>query len=398
MIATLVFAESDEEKARRAAEETRPGAAADQNVLQRRIIVAISGRSGRWLWSHAVDRAFATYSYPSWERPAALVQGRNSALIAYVDGERWIGLDPVTGRPKAGPFDLGFIPVRPVQHVDLDGDGDSEILALGPGPLSRQQTVAAFSTTTGRPTWVETIRCPYNQSDEFALPLDWPLVVDLDGDGRLEIVVPDSGRLAPRGGYRGLRLFDSATGHARWARPMRPETKSEDGLVHVIDAPDLDGDGTRELVAVSQFDGRPRASSSRARPPEPARVYVDALSGKDGRPLWWWHVDLPGGRYTRIWVPRWWGRGPDGWPLLAVGLGGRLFGGPEGDVSRSRLHPPIVHVLEMSTGREVHMITGLTQPRSADLDGDGLSDLWGEVDGELAWIPIEGKPPIISAP
>ena len=102
--------------------------------------------------------------------------------------------------------------------------------------------------------------------------------------------------------------------------------------------------------------------------------------GKDGRAIWWWRVDLPERRFTRIGSPLWWSLGPDGWPLLALPLApewGFRAGGP------SILHPPAVHLLEASTGREVHRITGLTRPRLADLNGDGLEDLWGEVEREL---------------
>ena len=160
---------------------------------------------------------------------------------------------------------------------------------------------------------------------------------------------------------------------------MLPETKAWDGLVQLIDAPDLDGDGCREMVAVSEFDGRTPVTPSGAQPAEPKRLYVDVISGRDGHSFWWWHVDLPSTLHTRIWPARWWGRGPDGWPLLAVGLGGRLRRAPGDNTPSSLLHPPVTHLLELSTGREVHTIAGLTEPRSADLDGDGLADLQSTV-------------------
>ncbi len=104
----------------------------------------------------------------------------------------------------------------------------------------------------------------------------------------------------------------------------------------------------------------------------PERIYVDALSGKDGHPLWWWHRDNATDRSVQVGRPRWWGRGPDGWPLLAVPIGQS-----GGDV------PPIVENLEASTGRVVSSAVGLSKAGVADLDGDGLDDLWGEADGQL---------------
>ncbi len=96
-------------------------------------------------------------------------------------------------------------------------------------------------------------------------------------------------------------------------------------------------------------------------------------------------ADLAPERFTRIrGTPKWWGRGPDGWPMLAVPLGGIFTEGflgatPDAD----RFTPPVVHLLEATTGKEMHTIDGLTRASLADLDGDGLPDLWGEVAGEL---------------
>ena len=83
---------------------------------------------------------------------------------------------------------------------------------------------------------------------------------------------------------------------------------------------------------------------------------------------------------------------PDGWPLLAVALGGgdpnTILIRPEG---RIPARPPVVHMLELSTGRELHALEGLTNPGAADFDGDGLADLWGEFRGQLA--AFQGEAP-----
>ena len=118
-------------------------------------------------------------------------------------------------------------------------------------------------------------------------------------------------------------------------------------------------------------------------------IHVDAISGKDGRRIWSWSVATDD-QQMAIGKPVWWGRGPDGWPLLALPLGG------EAPVEKLRLPvgepmaQPIVHLLEASTGRERHRVIGLTNPGFADLDGDGLADLWGEVDGEVRAFRGEG--------
>ena len=383
VVATLARFETREEQKKRAAEETRQGFLPNKKVLHKRLIVAISGRTGRSLWSYSIERAFELIRQGHWSGPAVLVLTRDMPLIVYVDGGRWIGLDSATGRLAAGPIDLGFAPVRPVQHADLDGDGQPEILALGRGPSLDQQTLVAFSSVGGRQMWVETIGGQYDQRDPSDPSSDWPMVVDLDGDGRTEIAVPDSGPLTPRGDYRGIRLLDGATGKTRWVRPIKPVSTAETGLDRLLYIPAVDGDGTRDFMVVARLNGLFFTTSGGHQPGEPERLYVDAFSGKEGRPLWWWHVDLARDRLTRIWKPQLWGRGLDGWPIVAIALGGRLRNSADAQERASRIHPPIVYALELSTGREVHTINGLTQPRSSDFDGDGLVDLWGEFDGEI---------------
>ena len=347
----------------------------------RRVVAGISGRSGRRLWTHMTAKSAEEIPWDSRRQAAVMVRGRSTALVAYSDGTKWVGLDPTSGAVRAGPIDLGFIPIRPVQHADLDGDGEPEILALDTGATAEQKMLRVISIKTGGELWTRTVDEVHNQVGLVALP-DRPWVVDLDGDGRSEIVVPDSGPMPPLAGYRGVGLIDGAKGTTRWSWPLRPDTPGKDGLVDLAVAPDLNGDGTRDLVVVSLFDGRNPPAAATGVLPEERRLYVDALSGKDGRPFWACHRDLVVGTVTRIWKPQWWGRGPDGWPMLALALGGGAREPPAGRWSFGVAEPE-VHVLEASTGRERHRVLGLWRASVADLDGAGLGDLWGAVEEEL---------------
>jgi hypothetical protein len=393
LLATIEFSESDEEHVRRLA---APGNASssNQDTLEKRVLVAISGRSGTRLWSYPMDRSFTALPENRHTQLAMLVEAGQSKMIAFLDATQWIGLDPATGRVQARPIDLGFNPVRPLQHGDLDGDGEPEILALEAGSAGGSRTLHAFSIKARREIWAVDIGTGYDQREEdvptwprhfwdYPAPTGSPLLVDLDGDGRSEIVVPDRGPMLPRSNYRGVRLIDGATGKTRWVRPMRLETTGKDGVVYLVTAPDLDGDGTRDVVVVSRYDGRNPTGTWQVRRDDPERVFVDALSGKDGRALWWWSADLPFSRSTWIWAPLWWGRGPDGWPLLAVPLGGDPIEQVHDFPPDLDLAKGIVHVLEASTGRERHTVLDLARASVADLDADGLDDLWGEASGEL---------------
>src|SRR5262249_43265728 len=153
------------------------------------------------------------------------------------------------------------------------------------------QTLVAFSAQTGRALWAATAGSAYEPLS-LAAPLEWPLVADLDGDGRSEVVIPDWQRLPPSGSSLGIQMLDGATGKRRWGLPLRPLTKSHDGLSQLVAAPDLDHDGVRDIVAISRFDGRRPFHLFRDNPLEPVRIYADAISGKDGRHLWWWSTDV----------------------------------------------------------------------------------------------------------
>ncbi len=360
-------------------------------IFAQRVVQAISGRSGRALWTYPIDPAFSEIKTNYWEKPATLTRGRRTSVVAILDGSRWIGLDPATGRPRAGPIDLGFEPVRPLQHADLDGDGEPEIIALGPGTSPKDQSLAAVSVATGRTLWTAMVGETYVSQYAGSEAKPWPWIFDLDGDGRTEVVVPETGPVTPKAAFRGLKLLDGPSGQTRWVRPMSPQTTADDPVEHLLEAPDLDGDGVRDLVAVSRFDGRNPPASPNEQRSEPERAYVDALSGRDGRLLWSWHADLTKGKYAFIWTPQWWGRGPDGWPALAVPLGGRNPDQPGGMGFAANFHPATVHVLEASTGREKNRVSGLGRTAVADLDGDGLADLWGEAEEQLR--AFRGEPP-----
>jgi hypothetical protein len=274
---TIVFQESPAEAAKRTGKPVSP----QTPVHSQRFVQAISGQTGRRLWSFPIDPALTLITARFWGKPATLIQVRSSPTLAILDGSRWLTIDPSTGRPNGEPIELGFEPLRQLQYADLDGDNEPEIVALGPGPAAKQQSLAAFSTASGKPLWTATVAAEFSSRIMAGFP-ELPWLVDLDSDGRSEIVVPDSGPLPPAGGYRGVQVIDGVSGRARWVRQMCPDTKLGIDLDHVLEAPDLDGDGVRELLAVSKFEGRVvPATNSEARP-EPARLRRCAL--RPGRP------------------------------------------------------------------------------------------------------------------
>ncbi len=355
-----------------------PGSASDARGLDvhARSIVAVSGKTGLPLWrTPAGNREEG--GRLDWR--AVLVVGRRSTTVAFLRGSRWIGLDPKTGAPRGEPLELGDEPILPPRYGDLDGDGEPELLALMPAAGGPGMALSACSLTSRKRLWSAAITAP-PATVEFEPVADWPWLVRLDADGTTAVIVPDDGPMPPGPGYRGVRRLDGRTGRTLWTRPMRPNPGMPDGPTYCVEAPDLDGDGLRDLVVAWCGAGRTLPVSSPLR-----RLYIDALSGKDGHPLWSWNRTAPQGSYNGVEAPVWWGSSPDGRPLLAVPAetadGVTLY---EPFSAHAGPRMPVVHILEASTGRERHLALGLGAPRAADLDGDGVLDLWGQVDGKVA--------------
>ena len=353
--------------------------------LGRRIILAVSGRSGIPIWHHPIDPKTTTLPIDPFDTGATVLNGRGIPIVSFVSGTQWNRLNARSGQPLSAPIDLGLVPVRPALFADLDGDSSQDILALGSSPNAKSQVLAAFSFASGKLLWQEPIHIPYDYPNP-RLKMEWPLVADLNNDGRAEVVIPTTGSLTTTYDYQGVRLLDGATGQTRWVRPLRPHTDTHDGLAHLIMGPDLDQDGTNDFVAVSRYNGRHPFTRIVGAPVEPHRIFVDAISGKDGHSLWFWSLkvresfSIPS---LLIWPPFWWGRGKDGWPMLTIPLGGELERDRDQMEPGDRLELPRVYHLSATSGHELHMMNGLSWPRVADLDGDGLLDLWGSVEGKL---------------
>ncbi len=218
------------------------------------VIAAVSGRSGKALWKQAAGSDGMPLEPAASDRGAAIVRGKGRPFVG-LGNSHLVRVDLETGRPLGPPIDFGFEPVRPLQYADLDGDGDPEILATGAGTGSGRFSLAAFATLTGHRLWLTEVRDRYTFSvgKEDHWTRTWPLHADLDGDGRAEIVIPD---FDPADKYSGVRALDAVTGKTRWKRPMTPYPGYFDGLVHLLEGPDLDGDGTKDVVAVWRMDSR----------------------------------------------------------------------------------------------------------------------------------------------
>jgi hypothetical protein len=360
-------------------------------------IEAVSGRTGRSLWRYPIDGRWLHWvngTKPDVFPPQGVRVGGQS-LVVFTAGSRLVGLDVRTGKEAWPAHELGGVPVRPPQVAGLTGDRGADILVLagggtapagqagGPGQtLSGRspppsvivnfagqaggpgRTLSALSLATRGQLWARPVQPadPYQRLDSagrvLESPPEWPLLVNLDGDGKTQIVVPwGETQGSPR--WAGIEVLNGADGTPRWRRQLR---KTRQGQVEPVESfisgPDLDGDGRRELFV---------ASVGRDFPADNLLV-VEALSGADGRTLWWWSHPVANNSNARVGRLCWWQAGRDGRDHLGV----PVLDGETG-----------TFLLTGGTGRLASFLTAVDDPRTADLDGDGLLDLYYTHGGKL---------------
>jgi serine/threonine protein kinase len=249
-----------------------------------------------------------------------------AGIIVFAAGDQLIRINVATGKPIDAPQTLGFRPGTYVQWADMDGDGVQDMVTLEEIPTQPNELpdprLVVWSIAKKRMLWSMPLDAywPRGISEHLSRP-EWPLVVDLDADGKSEVIAPN-GRSHTANSFNGGALnnevprgkvvvLNGESGAERWSKSILTLDASID---YFIDGSDLDEDGVRD-VYVASFDNKGKY------------LHVDALSGTNGNALWGTRKEWATSAFDgfRVMGLAWWNSGPDGWPQLLVTLSDQRF-------------------------------------------------------------------------
>lgn len=379
-----------------------------------RQIQAISGRTGKLIWSQQFDsglfdiqsqqsaprsmkwfphqssgrvrhnaetvilnnKLFRSFGNLQLNDPFVYLPGKPELLT--IDGESAVAvltgrsisvLSCETGEHLAEPKFIGVRPGADLIWKDLDHDNMPECIwiAENPHPFTSNQIDAmlgVWSMKAGENLWLKNLDAyfPNRFDGERRTPI-WPLLADLNADGKFEVLVPDgrsydaaslhSPDFAPHVSHGKIACFDAVTGDENW----RLSIPCMDGYVqHFVDGLDVNGDGTRD-VFVASLSG------------DEIEVYVDAISGADGTRIWTTqaliNADADVKDQAQLGNLLIWNSLEDGWPQIVVPVTIDEYG-----TTSSQLF-----TFSAGTGTLLHSAQTLESPKAIDLDGDGLQEL-----------------------
>jgi len=349
---------------------------------------ALSGKTGEVVWNGDIDigeEYDAYHSPPADGSPPAksvmLKDGKRTvhphpAQLVTIDKEEFI-------LAIAGKFlrclDLNSgeaihtceLPVRsshkPIVE-DVDGDGSSDLVVTDANKKSGGKSEIVVWSIKHNKTIFEPVqfedRSPSQRkrNSHAQLP-EWPQLADLDQDGQMEMI------------HRSLNEHSAieATDHygtILWT--ARIESASD--LDHFLVGPDIDNDGYRDVFVASLWSYQHQYYNSGR-----STLFVDAISGSDGRKLWASSSDVqaPTAPQSKFRIHKFtkWEQTESAWPSLVVSVH------PDRDmieIDDSTGKPtvrPVTFCFSSADGELLHRANQIGHADVVDADGDGIDDL-----------------------
>ncbi len=361
-------------------------------------VEAISGKTGQSLWRHVIpppqagpghqnprrvgDRPEGSEGPFQTQYASQVIRRDGRKVLLVVGGRRVVGVDVQTGQAAWKPRQLAFNPVAMPVFADLIGQGKTSLLfidAIG-APQGSDFSLQAVSLE-GEVLWRHKVEQTSSGRQHPWPPFNWPVVEDLDGDGKPEVLVPHH-KPWSGSGWVGVEVLDGATGQSRWARRLARAHRGaveSSGVAHLLAGPDLDGDGCRDvimaaLIGAPTFEPEPWNATETMRP----HLFVAACSGADGQTLWQYLQPIDPSQPLhdpRIASLGWGPLGSDGRPQLLVSYSAASMDSNQPNPFQKRQAGTLFFAA--STGQVTHSWPGVGAVLPADCNGDGLVDLVG---------------------
>ena len=211
---------------------------------------------------------------------------RVSERLAYMTDNAIEFVSLATGKLET-TLPLSFAPATALRKLKTTRDGTPLNLAIlvgTPAPLPPNRglgrqfypiPVAAINLDSQSILWTTEIHAEWTFR-QSPLASSWPLIVDMDADGNDEIIVPSTVGNWEKKGIVELVVLDGLSGKEKIRTQPIPSSSPQIDLV--TDVPDIDGDGSRDMVTATLFRVYgPRTCGD---------VHFDAFASSDGRHLW----------------------------------------------------------------------------------------------------------------
>jgi len=215
------------------------------------------------------------------ERPFSL-NADKKASWHWIEGKDWHVIDQQSGE-LLKTWELPDDCVCSPKLIRTLLEGRTFVLTAH-AALANATDFVAWDVESNQAVWQQSIECDLNRLPQSYLSRqsDFPIVVDLDGDGADEWIAPShvggtrwSNPMTPP--YGMVMAHRGDNGKSIWQEPFH--LPNLDGMVErAVAVSDMDGDGWKELLLGSRFQGGGVRDG--------VACFVDLISGRTGKRLW----------------------------------------------------------------------------------------------------------------